>query len=338
MKNNFKILLKKIKIIISIVIEGNDESSLNLLESYIYDYNRAKKYSFIGKPSKVTPAFSRTFMNIWSHSVEKGLSSQPFRPGFGQAKIIELSRLIMMDKSEQNIKGNLGSEKLSAISNVLNYDKIHFGYPLDEVTLASINSIKSTFNPEVVLPSSVVSPSLSDEERVIMRDVLVKRRSIRQFNQYQTVDNDLIDKALDIAVCAPTACNRQPFKVRLTSDKERISKILELQGGSGGFSCIPSLLIVTFEKNYYHNAIERNSGYIDSGIFVMNLIYALIAFGVDSCILNNAFDSKKDKIMRLVIPEINVNEDFVVFIAIGYKIPNSISPASHKKQIELQNL
>jgi nitroreductase len=335
MKKTTKIL-KLIKILVPLFREQYTKYSLNLLECYIYDYKRTKSLAFIGRTNKISEKYVKIFINIWSHSIEKGLSTDELKLGFGQEKIINLCNLVVK-YSESGAK-NDDSILQSAISSIINYYNVHEHkmHLLNEETINNINRIRTKFSNIVMLPSVVISEKNTDEERNSIANIITRRRSVRQFRSDKVVDQKLIEKVINLAIYCPSACNRQPYKVRYTSDKNKIERIMSLQGGGGGFSCIPTLLIITFFRSYYHNAIERNSGYIDSGIFVMNLVYSLMAHEVDSCILNNAFDYKKDIMMRELLTEITPDEEFVVFVAVGFRIPNSKSPASIKNSLQLE--
>ena len=66
-----------------------------------------------------------------------------------------------------------------------------------------------------------------------------------------------------------------------------MKKVLELQSGSRGFADkIDKLLIISYDIKSYQGSGDRNTGYIDSSLFAMTLIYALTFMGIGTVPLN----------------------------------------------------
>ncbi len=151
------------------------------------------------------------------------------------------------------------------------------------------------------------------------------RSSVRNFSDEQ-VDHDLMLSVLDHCRNAPSACNRQAVRVHLYEKPLDIQKILDLQGGSRGFSHLAKfLIVVTFESSKYFEQQERNLGYVDGGMYAMNLLYTLHAKELGACILNASHDPAKDRKMHRVtnVPD---SEVFVAMIA-GGKVAESLNIA-----------
>ena len=66
----------------------------------------------------------------------------------------------------------------------------------------------------------------------------------------------------------------------------------------------------------FFEAIERNIGLVEGGLFSMNLLYFLHYQKLGACILNTSNDKSKDQSMRKATSIPN-NEAFVAMIAIG---------------------
>ena len=106
--------------------------------------------------------------------------------------------------------------------------------------------------------------------------------------------------------------------------KEEIIKILDKQGGNRGFGHLASnLLITTFEPSVYFEESERVSGFVDGGMYCMNILYSLHSNGIAACILNTAHNETKDLEIRKVT-NIPKSECFVAMIACG------VPPANFK--------
>jgi len=336
----WKITKKKIKQFLELIKlykSFKDPSRLLLFNSFLMDYNRVCEFSYVGKTDNPTKDFYLVFINIYYHSIEKGLAFKDFRPGFGKKKIIELSSMLTHVIQDNNSEGELNKLVLYASSVLHNYLKLHneIGYVLDVEVQNAINSVLSkTGNMETVDSIQEYRLTNTQTQNDELTSLIKNRRSVRHFIN-KTPSIGKVKKAVKMAANCPSACNRQAYIVRYTDNRNKIENILKIQGGTSGFSAIPGLLIITFSRKFYHNSIERNSGFIDSGIYIMNLVYTLILEGLGSCILNNAFNEKKDKKMRECIKDVNQYEEFVAFLAIGETDTSALSPASHKALSEL---
>jgi nitroreductase len=74
---------------------------------------------------------------------------------------------------------------------------------------------------------------------------------------------------------------------------------------------------VTSDLRHFMNIGERNQGWIDGGMFSMQLLLALHAEGLGACPLNWSTDYKEDERFRAisVIPD---HEIIMMFIAVGH--------------------
>jgi nitroreductase len=328
-----------IKSFISIYPLLKSKSQTVFWETLMYDYRRSVYSMYIGKASEVNNSkYLLTFINIWYHSLEKGLSVNKKRLGFGREKVVELSRLLLLYKGAFNgeeVKNN--TVIIAAKATLVNYYELHEreNYILDDEVVEAIEKIKLAYK-EIRTVNSTVEYAFEgiDKSVIGLKEAILKRRSVRQFESSTLIPREVILAAIQLAANCPSACNRQPFNVRYYDDREKINILATQQGGTAGFNCVPGLLVITYYRRFYHNAIERNSGFIDSGIYLMNLVYSLMVHNIDSCLLNNAFDINKDKKMRELIGDVEPDEEFVSFIAIGKADQKGLSPASHKSKIK----
>jgi nitroreductase len=143
------------------------------------------------------------------------------------------------------------------------------------------------------------------------------RHTIRNYSS-SPLDDEKIKAAVKLAVFAPSACNRQHIRVLCVVNKSACAKILELQGGNRGFGHLADkVLIVTADLRAEIGGIrERYDPYVNGGIFLMNLCYALSYCEVAYCILTYALDSDKDAKIRAIgkVPE---NEVVVGMLCCG---------------------
>src|SRR5690606_36699867 len=65
-------------------------------------------------------------------------------------------------------------------------------------------------------------------------DVVFSRRSVREFTDTPVANED-IQRAVRIAMQAPSVCNRQPVRIHQFEDVKALKAALDLQGGFRGF-------------------------------------------------------------------------------------------------------
>src|SRR5690606_19543880 len=98
---------------------------------------------------------------------------------------------------------------------------------------------------------------------------------------------ELIDRALEVAVQAPSACNRQPYHFRIFDTPERVREIASIPMGTRGFSDnFPAVAVVVGEQRAYFDERDRHVIYIDASLASMGFILALESLGLASCCIN----------------------------------------------------
>lgn len=112
-------------------------------------------------------------------------------------------------------------------------------------------------------------------------------------------------------------CNRQACKVYLLEDKERIDKLLAIQGGLTGYTeNINQVLLLTVDCNYFYTVGERNQLYIDGGMFLMNMLYALHFYKIANCPANWGKLIQEEKLLTGIV-DISESEKIICVIPIG---------------------
>ncbi|MDO4557050.1 MAG: nitroreductase family protein, partial [Lachnospiraceae bacterium] len=142
------------------------------------------------------------------------------------------------------------------------------------------------------------------------------RHSIRSYNKIP-VELDIIKKVLELAACAPSACNRQPIKVYITTNPKTVTDMSELIPGNKGFENeIPNWALVTVNRQMF-NIGEPLQWYVNGGIYISYLINAFHAYRIGSCIFQiPASHCNTPKIRSLArIPK---NEALIAAVGFGY--------------------
>lgn len=157
------------------------------------------------------------------------------------------------------------------------------------------------------------------------------RRSVRNFSD-ETVADDLLNRAVAMAVNSPSVCNRQPWQVRLLRG-EQITRARAFQNGNRGIDPIPILAVVTVDARMFNGRGERNQAWIEGGIFATSLVYAFHALGLDSCMLNMSVPNSVAAGLRKELG-IDDHDLIVMMIAIGHAAKGARTPRSMRRTVE----
>lgn len=249
------------------------------------------------------------------HVLEKGLTMPQRRNGFGKDVMLKL-----ISELDRHIKlfGKDNEHIDIAIGVIAEYVRVHkkVNYTFDETYSDVIDSFLEKYGEVPV----VTQPCMSREEffsRVEspFNEFSKTRHSLRFFGG--TVPLKSVMDAINLAQNAPSACNRQSTRVKILQNKDLILKIFDIQRGNRGGvrDTIDKLLVITYDTCYW-DVISHNGGYIDAGIYIMNLLYALHFYRIGACPLNACLSVKEEMEIRELIKLPNT-ENIVLFIAIG---------------------
>jgi nitroreductase len=258
------------------------------------------------------------------HVIEKGLTMPEPRLGFGKDNILSLLNHCMYYVNHYE----MDAQVLHAIAVLYEYRVFHLmhNFQLASEIIDKLNQLESYAKD---IKSSTQNLYTKDEFFKDVQSEFLKfsnsRKSIRNYSQ-EEIPIEVITKAIDYSRNTPSACNRQSVRVYLFTDKAQIREILQIQGANRGFGHLADkLIIVTSELALYHGLHERNAGFIDGGMFAMNLLYMLHYQKIAACSLNCSFSIQKEIMLRKLC-KIKKSEVFVLMIACGYA-PESFKSA-----------
>lgn len=283
--------------------------------------------------------FNRTFSREWStgllqvqarvifltHQIEKGLGHRDFRYGFGVHVFKDLGpELDKLEKADANYLNNsVYQDCMSAVHEYISRNE-SAGKNMDAQRhyLGDERWERAKHTTSEKGGSLVVKASeKTDNIQKSFIELAEKRHSLREYSAKAVTDAE-ISKAVALATHAPSACNRQPARVLLISDKQKIAEVLKIQGGVRGYALPSKLLLVTAKTSVFMGPNERNQGFIDGGLFSMMLLMSLEAYGIAACPLHAMLDGKSETRMREIL-NIPDDEIFVMFIEVGH-FPESI--------------
>lgn len=311
------------------------------IKNSLYDFRRFRKYSAyrnMDSLGKLMPVIQ------WdAHIIEKGLSLECPRPFFGASVFKRISRHLEL---YMEMGGDVNANQIHSILNVLSeYKKFNQQFIDSDTPEKDLNLLRKS--EELIKKYKVdVSPSLGGTLKYSRKDFRQKakgdwmslsqsRFSIRHFTGEICPVED-IELAIDISRKTPSVCNRQSVRIAIVCNPEKIQRILNIQGGAGGFKeKVGALLAVCSDLNAFSLINERNQPFIDIGFFSMNLLYSFHYLGYGACPLHWFFGTEEDRKLRTII---KIPDNWTVgnLIAIGCLPEEFKVPVGHR--IPLDNI
>lgn len=297
-----------------------------------YDFRRYSAHSST-RTVKLSVAQGDAELTKLYHSVEKGLTLVPARPGFG-AVIVEklvagLSRRLAVPETWTQTCG----DGIDALIGYRAFNAQAGLPPNPEVDRLVAASIEKKLVPGV---APIKRVRRADIQRAIDFDARAffwSRHSVREFSP-GPLDMKEFLAAIDLARSSPSVCNRQSGRVRYVVNDGGNLQFLKHQNGNRGFgSTAQAILIITSELSAFVDATERYQGWIDGGMFAMSVILGLHAKGFGACCLNWSQGDAADLALRKDL-DLAPSETVIMLIAAG-NMPEEFSVArSHRLPAE----
>lgn len=253
------------------------------------------------------------------HAIEKGLSLESPRLGFGYDKIKRLSGMV-----QEYVK--LESPNLmcvyAACDAIDAYIAFHDAKNFRSEEYTEIKSIYERMKqyrlsaPESQRYGGVVQIRKSDLDYNVkeIEKLFATRHSVREFAG--KVDLEDVKKAVGLAGRAPSACNRQAVRVYLVDSGKYVREMKTSLAGVGGFAeDAEYFLLITGKLSSYER--EYHQFIVSAGIFAGYLSLALQTYHIASCIIQRPLqrEEKWEKFCKL--NNIPGDEQIVCMIAIG---------------------
>ena len=268
------------------------------------------------------------------HSIEKGLSIKSPRPGFGIKKINEMFSLVekyMALTTEKTVLYFV----IDAVETYLAFQK-KIGFDSEDVV--AIASKKEDLKAKIGSCDEVCGGTVTfckDECTFSYEDVenlFNTRHSIREFSG-ESVDEELITKAVKLAQRVPSACNRQAVRVYNISSKDYVDAVGNLDGIGGFANDVDRFLLITGVKSAYRRG-EKNQFVVSASMFAAYLSLSLHALGIGACVVQRSL--AEDKVFiefrkKFDIPE---DEQLVVMLGIGMMKDNIKVPLSKRYPVD----
>ncbi len=153
-------------------------------------------------------------------------------------------------------------------------------------------------------------------------DLVKKRQSDRAFLD-KPVETDKLDRIIEAARLAPSACNGQPWKLIVVTDPEKRHKIADAATSKmlsmNHFSKQAPVQIVLIEENSNFTSTvggwmkNKHYPHLDLGIVASHICLAAADEGLGSCMLGWCDEKKVRKVL-----EIPSNKRVMLVILLGY--------------------
>ena len=290
-----------------------------------------KKYSFVGNECNSKEQYEASIIRQY-HIIEKGLSYNNYRPGFGRNSIIKLISTLEQYTTKFNDVSSFFYR--TAISCLNSYIKKNKEYGLIDAEIEDrVNNLQGEDNN---LGGTIAVSAPVDASHMTFEDLLKTRHSIRHFSN-TPVDLKLLTDAIKLAQHTQSACNRQGWKTRIIADKDKIQIILANQNGNRGFGQeIDKLLVVTADLSAQQRNRELFQAFIDGGMYATNVLNALFTKGIGAVPLSAALTPKQEGNIRRLVG-ISEAEVFILFIGVGnYPENGTLTTRSERKPIEVE--
>lgn len=304
---------------------------LQVLQIYYSDYRRYRRHSAYYHPESREALELR--ITVLYHSLEKGFlhTGEGFRPRFGRDKVIRLLDLL----ERRRTAGRRESSHVIAAEEILSaYYRYHEERGVDLSDYFPREAFDRLRHHATRTVTELDPKKVETGRRAPFGTFAHSRHSIRHFTE-QPVTEEVLRPVIELANTAPSACNRQETQVHLISDESTVGEILSLQGGfAGEITGIHQLLLVTVDLRYtLMEGMDRYQPYIDGGIYLLNLLYALHYHGIDAC-AGNASLLPRDEGRILQLAQARSSEALIAVVPIGYAAAPILTTLSARRPAE----
>lgn len=276
------------------------------------------------------------FLRRAIHRIEKGLIMQPRRDVFALDYIGDT-----VEAYAASLDGKVDRDEVSWAHDVLAaYFSIVGNHPTIKVArerFVHLNrptgSLHTLRVPDTERVPFLADAGLASVDYLSMRQLAMRRRSVRWY-QNRPVPRDIIDKAMEVALQSPSACNRQPYRFLIFDDAPSVAKAARLPLGVAGFEHnFPAIIAVVGRLRAYPHVRDRHVIYIDGALAAMSFMFALETQGVSSCSINWPDIPERERTAAALL-DLAPDERIVMFISLGYAASNGLVPYSQKLSLE----
>lgn len=129
------------------------------------------------------------------------------------------------------------------------------------------------------------------------------RHVLRSYAWGGVIDAGRLRSAVALAFeVTPSACNRQHARVHCVAEPAQRTAVLAQQAGNRGFGHLADkVLVVTVDLDDILWPVERRDVFVNGGLLLMSLCYALHFYEIAHCILSCAFLPEQERALRKLL-------------------------------------
>ncbi|MCK8078710.1 nitroreductase family protein [Vibrio sp. 1CM2L] len=314
-------------------ILGPYREKLRAWQCAVFDLKRFDKFY----SSKYDLDLNHDNLSAWilqdKHRVEKALTLPEPRLNFGEVAITRLignlNLLLMRHGTNEEFFFGIGALRA--------YKEFHENSGVMVPSFFNVGGLERYFSSNDssrvgTINSSDLRKAHKNHYTNVFKEFCLERYSCRNYKP-DLISTEEFEKVMELAIKAPSVCNRQHWKVRVFTGEEK-NTVLKFQNGNLGFTeNIPHVALIVSDLSAFYKANERNQPFVDGGIFAMNFIYALRAYDISSCALNWCNDVSVDK-MFYALDYVDDSETVVLAIAFGYESEKARLAKSPRKNVK----
>lgn len=260
-----------------------------------------------------------------AHRLEKGLCIRNPRSGWGFDKAETLADLIAAEKNKNTPDQTaiqIGEAVLAA------YIDAKEKLPDEKEKLDSLKQKIACNNLSVNLDAVHGGTILMQKKDMIqaqaVEQLFLTRHSVRDYDD-TPVDNKKLERAVSLALRAPSACNRQASQIYVITGEDRKKAEADNEYNADKY------LIITGNMNAF-TLSEFNDWIVSTSVFCGYLSLALHAEGIGSCIFRKNLMKKTKYTERIrKLCHIPNDEQIILEMAIGNYKPEFAVPVSFRR-------
>lgn len=296
---------------------------------FLYDFVRFLKYAgWPGSPSRKNQRDYALVMLY--HGLEKSLSYKVRNPSSGWRNANEVLELVEI----AHVRGEIGDVDLAAIKVLEKFISL----PGNERDVRSeeIGNRLAAIKIDSQDEHGAFDYSKRDFARGTLQSpegFFFSRYSLREFKD-EIVSDDVIERAVSLAMKTPSVCNRQAWAVYNVTDELARKVVLSHQNGNKPFGDkVPKILVIAADLKAFFTGSEHYQHWIDGGLFAMSLMYAFHSLGLATCPLNWSQTPAVDKSLRKKV-SIKDSHTIIMVMAVGYPDEHNKVCVSARRQLK----
>ncbi len=134
------------------------------------------------------------------------------------------------------------------------------------------------------------------------RELVQRRRSVRAYRK-DPVDDALVTQVLEAARWAPTACNRQPFRLIVIHTAGRERELLRIYGEDWFVEAPIVICMCALPREAWSRRDSKNYADVDATIAMDHLVLAAADLGLGTCWIA-AFDPAAARAALALPPDV----------------------------------